>query len=221
MCLEDDTHADTCAVGAGFYVIEYLDRYCMVNAFLGSYGSKKVPLVNGAYAYDAPDGMSYLICINQALYFGKEDVALLSTWQARANGVIVDNCPRQFDESSRFSVTFPKTEDMAEISIPFTIRGTNCCLSLRTPTADEVDTLPRLQLTSPDVLWDPSSDHFESAEPAESYDRVPDMHESRDMFALISDPALAEVNSALDEAGFVRDVEETVIVSKTIWRIDP
>ena len=113
--MEDDTHADTCAVGNGFYVEDYLERHCDVNAFLGSYKERRVPIVNGCYAFDAPDGRSYLIVINQALYFEGEDVSLLSTFQARAAGVVVDNCPRQFSEKSTFAITFPDSD----ISVPF------------------------------------------------------------------------------------------------------
>ena len=78
---EDDTNADTCDVGKGCYIEHYLDRYCIVKPFLDSYEEKEVPIINALYCYDDQDGQSYNICINQALYFKDEEVALMLTFQ--------------------------------------------------------------------------------------------------------------------------------------------
>ena len=125
----------------------------MVKPFLDSYDGQNVPIVNALYAYDDQDGQSYIICVNQALYFKEEEVALMSTFQARASGAVVSNIPKQFEENSPFSISFPGQY----LSIPFLIKGTTCYIPLRTPTEKEVNSLPRFNITSPDGTWDPSS----------------------------------------------------------------
>ena len=99
--------------------------------------------------------------MNQALYFKDKDVALMSTFQARASGEVVNNIPKQFEENSPFSISFPGQD----LSIPFLIKGTTCYIPLRNPTEKEVDSLPIFNLTSPDGTWDPSSTKFEASEP--------------------------------------------------------
>ena len=120
MIFEDDTHADTCAVVKGCYIKHYLDWYCIVKPFLDLYEGKKVPIVNAFYFYHDQYGQSYIICVNQALYFKYEEVALMSTFQLRSSGTVFSNIPKQFDEKSPFYISFLGKC----LSIPFLIKGT-------------------------------------------------------------------------------------------------
>ena len=49
--LEDNRHADTCAVGIVCYIKHYIYRHFTVNAFLESYTGTKVPILNALYEY--------------------------------------------------------------------------------------------------------------------------------------------------------------------------
>ena len=77
---EDDTHTDTCAMGKGCYIEHYLDRCFIFKPFLDFYEGQKVPILNALYCYDDKYGECYIICVNQALYFKDEEVALMSNF---------------------------------------------------------------------------------------------------------------------------------------------
>ena len=119
---KDDNHANTCVVGKGCYNKHYLDRYCIVRPFLDLYEGQKVPIVNAFCFNDDQDGQSYIICVNKALYFRYEKVALMFTFQLRASGEVVRNIPKQFEENSPFSISFTDKD----LYIPFLIKGTTC-----------------------------------------------------------------------------------------------
>ena len=78
----------------------------MVNAYLDSYTGTKAPVINTLYVYDDHNGNSYIVYVNQYLYFKYKKVALLSTFQARSRGTEVHNSPKQFDPKPPFSKTF-------------------------------------------------------------------------------------------------------------------
>ena len=137
---EDDTHTYTYAVGKGFYKEHYLDQYFIVKPFLDSYEGKKFPIFNTLYCFDNKYGQSYITCVNQALYFEDEEVALMSTFQARASGSVVRNIPKHFEKNSPLSISFPDQD----LSITFSINGMTCYISLQIPTEVEVNSLPRL-----------------------------------------------------------------------------
>ena len=96
---EDSDHPYTCTVGKGCYTKHYLNQYCIVKHFMDSYEGQKVTIVNALYCYDNQDVQSYIICVNQALYFKYEEVALTSTFQARASGAVVRNTPIHFEKT--------------------------------------------------------------------------------------------------------------------------
>jgi hypothetical protein len=58
-----------------------------------------VPVATVATAYDCPTtGKTHILVINEALYFGdKMSNTLLCPNQLRANGIRVDDCPRQYN----------------------------------------------------------------------------------------------------------------------------
>jgi hypothetical protein len=71
---ELDSHADTSVAGPNFVVLEYTDMSCNVSPFCKTYESKEnVPIVKAATAYDDEDtGLTYILVLGQALYFGEE-----------------------------------------------------------------------------------------------------------------------------------------------------
>ncbi len=86
---EADSNADTCCLGANFVVISYTSRTADVYPYDSSYKPiRSVPIVTGATTYHHPNGESYILIINEALYYGnKLDHSLINPNQLRHNGV--------------------------------------------------------------------------------------------------------------------------------------
>ena len=70
---EVDTNADTCCLGTNFIPLYYTNRSADVYPYHDAYEPlENVPIVSGATAVDHEDGSTYIIVINEALYYGKK-----------------------------------------------------------------------------------------------------------------------------------------------------
>ncbi|KAI2496583.1 Reverse transcriptase (RNA-dependent DNA polymerase) [Fragilaria crotonensis] len=116
-----DSHADTCVAGSNCVVLEYTGRSAEVEAYSPDYPSKQIPIATVATAYDCPtSGATYVIIINEALYFGDSlPFSLLSPNQLRDNDVHVDERHRQHAPDSIFGILVPSEP----LRIPFTLEG--------------------------------------------------------------------------------------------------
>jgi len=157
---ELDSHADTLVAGANFVILEYTDTSCSVTPFCQSNESKQdIPIVKVATAYDdEATGVTYILILGQALYFGEEvESSLLYANQLRANGVIVDDTPVHLshNQSSTHSIIFPEDN----VSIPVKLNGCFSMIQTRTPSIQEIESCKWLVMTS-DSPWDPNSDLF-------------------------------------------------------------
>jgi len=135
---ELDSHADTLVAGANFVILEYTDTSCSVTPFCKSYESKQgIPIVKAATTYDdEATGVTYILILGQALYFGEEvESRLLCPNQLRANGVIVDDTPISHNQSSTHSITFPEDN----VSIPLKLNGCLSMIQTRTPSVQEIE----------------------------------------------------------------------------------
>ena len=70
--------------------------------------------------------------------------------QVRANGIKVEDVPRQFDPLSSHSIFDPKSK----IRKPLTIEGVASGVVSRKPTLDEYEEYEYIELTSP-TMWEP------------------------------------------------------------------
>jgi hypothetical protein len=134
-------------------VLEYTGRSAEVEAYSPDYPSKQIPIATVATAYDCPtSGATYVIIINEALYFGDFlPFSLLSPNQLRDNDVHVDKRHRQHAPDSTFGILVPSEP----LRIPFTLEGVVAGFDPRPPTQDELDnTALHVELTS-DVEWIP------------------------------------------------------------------
>ena len=77
---ETDSNADTCCLGKNWIVYNYTTRSADVYPYNDSYEPiKDVPIVIGASAYTNTQGVTYILLINEALYYGdKMDHSLLN-----------------------------------------------------------------------------------------------------------------------------------------------
>jgi len=74
---EMDSHADTCCLGMNFTPIYFTGKICDVSPFLSNLPSQQgVQICSGATAYDDGDddgdGGTYILVINEALWFGEK-----------------------------------------------------------------------------------------------------------------------------------------------------
>ena len=117
-----DSHADSPCVGKNSLIVEKTGRSVNVSVALPSLGVTEAPIVTAAVTYDAPSGESYVVVINQALYFHEIDNNLIGPNMIRMNGVRVNDTPKSL-------VQHPTNDDHAIIfdddgvRIPLSIKG--------------------------------------------------------------------------------------------------
>lgn len=150
-----DSHADVSCVGKHARISEiFHGKLCQVQPFNDSYQPmKNIQTVNANFAYDTPDGNTYILEVNQALDFTSTmEHSLLCTNQSRIHGVVVDDVPKSLDPYNRstHSIYFPDKE----IRCPLLMHGPVSFLPVRYPTDEEMDFCPRLELTSVED-WNP------------------------------------------------------------------
>ncbi len=152
------------SLGSTYHVIEYTGQVCEVHPYHPKYKpTLNVPVVKGVTAYDdEKSGKTYILCINQGLYFGNDmKHSLLNQNQMRPNGIIVDDCPVHLspDKSSTHSIYFPDED----IRIPLQLNGCMSHFVTRLPTKQEMNSCQWLVLTD-DAEWDPYSSKFNEDE---------------------------------------------------------
>ena len=133
-----DSHADSPVVGKNSYIIETQGKKVTVNGFTKSLGSKTVPVVDAAVAYDCEfTGKVYILIIRNALYFEEMSINLISPFILRLAGLHVN-------EEPKFMASHP-TLDHHSISIPdsdirfhMALNGIISYLPTRRPTKEEV-----------------------------------------------------------------------------------
>ena len=162
MRTELDSHADTCVAGRNTLLVSDDGRQVTVHPYSGEYKPiQDVSIATVATMWIHPqNGQPYILIIHEALYFGdRVDVTLLNPNQLRANGVTVEDVPRQFDTKSSHSIYHPT----AKLRIPLSLDGISSGFVSRKPTWSEYEQYPHVELTSP-MRWDPSSDQFAKKE---------------------------------------------------------
>ena len=150
-----DSHADVSCAGKDAYIVSTLTgRVCEVKGFHDSYGSiSDVRYVNVLYKYHDNEGQEYLLELNQALDFtASMENSILCTNQARHNGVLIHDIPRIIDPDSPQCITFPEKG----VNLPLMMKGPVPALPVSKPTESDLMVLPKLQLTSDDIIWDPN-----------------------------------------------------------------
>ena len=120
---------------------------------------KGIPVGPCGTVWTDHEGVESLLVFNEALYFGdRMSHSLLCPNQMRSHGVLVDDIPRQFSPESSHSIQIPEGP-----LIPLTIRGVVSGFQSYPPTAAQLHTLPRYDMTS-SAPWDPHSKDLAKAE---------------------------------------------------------
>ena len=118
---EFDMHADTCVAGDSYLMIRDEGMRAQVHPYSTEYKPLEAIIGTAATLWDDPtDGQPYILIVNQAVFFGsKVKTSLLNPNQLRANGLRVDDIPRQFERNSTHSIHFPNSD----VILPLTLRG--------------------------------------------------------------------------------------------------
>lgn len=169
--LELDSHADTCVLGRHALITLDHNRPVAVMGYDESLGTKTYKTVSGVVAYTDPKtGRTLHLIINQAIHVPHLDHHLLCPMQCRVNDVIVDETPkflatRPTDQTH--ALTVPDPDDPSQmLTLPLSLRGVTSLLHVRNVTADDFynDEIPRIDLTSETLTWDPSTTAYEEQE---------------------------------------------------------
>ena len=103
---------------------------------------KDIPVGTCATAYNDPEfGKTYILLFGESLYFGDRLThSLLCPNQIQANGNVVEDTPRQFDEKSRHGMVLQIINTEGELFIPFTLNGIISVIEgTRKPTKEELE----------------------------------------------------------------------------------
>jgi len=142
--------------------LQLTDTKVNVTPFSDEYKAiKDIPIATVATAWDDPaGGPTVILVVNEALYFGdRMNHSLLCPNQIRANGLVVNDVPKQFDGTSLHAIMDPKSET----KLPLLLSGVISYLETRKPTDEELEECMHIELTSP-TPWEPYDEGFEKAE---------------------------------------------------------
>ena len=121
---ELDTRADTICAGRNFRILSTSGGVCDVKGFHDDYEAiKDVPIARVATAYCDGSGITYILVINEALFFGTSmDHSLINPNQICHNGIPVSDNPydsgRAWASTMRHSFFHSGLKDQLSISNP-------------------------------------------------------------------------------------------------------
>ena len=125
--MELDSHADTCAFGAHCLVLNDTGAQVSVDGFTTAVGTTaKVPIVTAAVAFDDPATLqTYILIFHQAPHIPTMDRHLLTTFQLRDHGVLVNEVPLlHTDSGQRHISTHTLYHPDCGVVLPLTLEGT-------------------------------------------------------------------------------------------------
>ena len=150
-----DTWADTCCMGKHAHVREIIEgKTVSASGFAATLPTvNDIPIANCSLAYDALDGTTYILEVNNALYLGDTmDHCLLCPNQCEDNGIRIDLRPAYYYPNDSNASTLYSKE--ANLNIPIQHKGPLPFFNVRRPTQDELASCDVVQLTSIHE-WDP------------------------------------------------------------------
>jgi hypothetical protein len=119
-----------------------------------------VPIATVGTLYEDREGHQMILIIHEALWFGdKHSRTLLNPNHLRANGLTVNDVPRQFDSSSSFSII----DSAQDLEIELSVHGVAAGFTSQKPTVQELESYPHYELTSK-IPWDPTDGSLADAE---------------------------------------------------------
>ena len=145
-----DSGCDQSIINNTFKIMSKSGNFYNVDGALDNMSTDHaLEVVNGITKTTTPNGTSYLLVVNQALYDPSptQKEALLQPHQVRVHSVGIDDCAvrhRKIDGSSGGQCI-----QVNDITLPLLYDGWKCFLPTSLPTDDEMKELPWLEITSP------------------------------------------------------------------------
>jgi hypothetical protein len=140
--------------GCNTVVLQLTDTKVNVTPISDEYKAiKDIPIATVATAWDDPAGGPTVILVVN------ENHSLLCPNQIGANGLVVNDVPKQFDETSLHTIMDPKSKT----KLPLLLSGVISYLETPKPTDEELEECTHIVLTSP-TPWEPYDEGFEKAE---------------------------------------------------------
>lgn len=183
-----DSHADTTCIGQHSAIIGTTYKTVRVTPFLKSFGTvSKVQMVNAALAYDDPQsGETKILIFYQVLHFKEMTNHLLSPMQMHMNELTVNETPKFLSEKPDRKTHAIIVDDLL---VPLEINGVISYFPVREPTADELESCDRYEITAQEPALEPHSDRLGEEESLKShYDGLINYGNDRKIFAIELDP---------------------------------
>ena len=144
-----DSNTDTCCLGKNWTILRYTSRTADIYPYNNTYTPiQDFPIVSCATAYTNIYGITYILVINEALFYGEKlDHSLLNPNQLRHNHIgYWDNF---YDKANPLNIEIPDT-----LTIPLHVNGTKISFTSRTPTNNELANYMHIELTNV-APWSP------------------------------------------------------------------
>jgi len=157
-----DSRADMLCCGKGWVVDNYTGTQADVGGFHDSMETvKNVPVATCLSAFDHPDGHTYILVANEALFFGETmGHSLIPPAQVWNNNLVCDIVPKH---GSNGESIFGIFDNWTNVHLPFSLFGCIAYLPTRLLMEHELATCDQIDLTS-DEPWDPYSQDFAECE---------------------------------------------------------
>ena len=156
-----DSHADTCAVGDNFVMLNKADHFISVHPFDEEYKPLwNIPIGTVAAVWTHSDNESYVLVFHKVLFFGIcLQHSLICPNQLHANCLTVHHGPHQFDSNGTHSIYVHD----ANLHIPLSLSGVLSVFQMLTPASAIFVTLPCIVMTS-SPPWNPNLPSFATME---------------------------------------------------------
>lgn len=159
---ELDSHANMVLLGKDAYVFDGVqDRSCTVQPFDPSLGlAKKVPIVDGAIAYDCPYSMkTFIFIFKNALYVPSLDHNLIPPFILREAGLYINEVAKIHSNDPTVNHHSIRIDEL-DLRVPLKLNGVFSYFESRKPTHDELLSCDNAFLTPDTASWNPYSEHF-------------------------------------------------------------
>ena len=165
--LELDSHADSPVLGRGAKIVRQTGRKVSVRGFSDELGHPiNVEVVDGILKYECElTGNEYILVIRNALHLPSLKNHLIPPFMMRLASIEVNECPKFLAKQpsiEHHSLYFPNEK----LRLPLLLCGIISYLPTVTPSNEDSEILPALELTPQTSSWNPHSTSFQDQEDA-------------------------------------------------------
>jgi hypothetical protein len=149
-----DGGADTCVLGKGWEVLSiHNSKRANVVGFDHETAIKRnLPIVSAITALDLPNGQSFLLLVHEGIYDATSDHSLLSEFQLRGFGIVIDSICHRHGGTQQMIVKDSNDSDVVKVPLDLLVHFRH-----RLPTAEDIASLKQYCLAQGDTPWNPSA----------------------------------------------------------------